>query len=397
MSLDLPKGFRYASVHCGLKTSAAKPDLSLIVADKPAVAVGVYTQNVVYAAPVAIDRQRTPSENVRGIVINAGNANACTGQRGIDDADQMTRQVAAKCDADAEQVLVMSTGIIGHFLPMEKVTAGIDNAWPRLGDDDESFLAAARGILTTDKSEKIASRTLRIGNHSIRIAGMAKGAGMIGPKMATMLCAVMTDATLTPADAQHALKVAVDDSFNCISVDGHTSTNDTVLLLASGAAGGKPLEGDDLQAFVESLREVCIEIAKMIPDDGEGALHLITIDVTGCASRDDAFQIAQTVAASNLVKTAITGCDPNWGRIVSAAGYSGVCFDPNGLQLALNGVLLYRDGSPVSYDAAAVSGSMRRNREVHIELQLAEGDASARYWASDLTVDYVTFNSEYTT
>ncbi len=397
MTVSVPQGFRLAGVSCGIKQDSSREDLTLIVADAPSVAAGVYTQNLVYAAPVAVDRERTPSDKMRVVAVNSGNANACTGQRGMEDALEMARLAAEACDAEPDQSLVMSTGIIGDFLPMDKIAAGIRSAAERLGNDEDAFLSAARGIITTDKSHKIAGRSIEVAGQTIRIAGMAKGAGMIGPKMATMLAAVMTDARMTPADAQAALVAAVDDSFNCISVEGHMSTNDTVLLLASGAACSEPLAGDALSAFRTALREVCIELARQIPDDGEGASHLITIDVCGTATRDDAFSIAKTVANSNLVKTGISGNDPNWGRIVCAAGYSGVQFDPNRLSLRLNGTLLYRDGAPVEFDATSVSHSMQENRETHIILELAEGDASARFWTSDLTVDYVRFNSDYHT
>jgi len=397
MNPPVPRGFRLAGVGCGIKQDPSKEDLTLIVTDTPSVAVGVYTQNLVYAAPVAVDRERTPSESIRVVAINSGNANACTGQRGMEDAIGMANLAARACNAEPEQALVMSTGVIGEFLPMDKIAAGIQTAAARLGNDEESLLSAARGIITTDKSHKIAGRSIEVAGQTVQISGLAKGAGMIGPRMATMLAAVMTDAALTQADAQSALVGAVDDSFNCISVEGHMSTNDTVLLLASGAACSEPLAGDALAAFRAALREVCIELARQIPDDGEGASHLITIDVHGAATRDDAFSIAKTVADSNLVKTGVAGNDPNWGRIVSAAGYSGVSFDPERLSLELNGTLLYRDGTPVEFDAASVSRSMQEGREVHILLKLAEGDAAARFWTSDLTVDYVTFNADYHT
>jgi glutamate N-acetyltransferase/amino-acid N-acetyltransferase len=397
MNTLVPQGFRLAGVSCGIKEDPTREDLTLIVMDAPSVAAGVYTQNLVFAAPVAVDRERTPSDRMRVVVVNSGNANACTGHRGMEDAVQMTRLAADACNAEPDQALVMSTGVIGEFLPMDRIATGIQAAAARLGDDEEAFLSAARGIITTDKSHKIAGRSIEVAGQRVQISGIAKGAGMIGPRMATMLAAVMTDAALTPADAQAALVAAVDDSFNCISVEGHMSTNDTVLLLASGAACGEPLAGDALSAFRAALREVCIELARQIPDDGEGASHLITIDVCGAASRDDAFSIAKTVANSNLVKTGIAGNDPNWGRIVCGAGYSGVNFDPHRLSLKLNGTLLYRDGAPVEFDAASVSRSMQESREVHILLELKEGDASARFWTSDLTVDYVRFNADYHT
>ena len=393
----IPAGFRMSGVHCGIKQDASKEDLTLIVTDRPAVAAAVYTENLIVAAPVVLDRQRTPTDQLRVVVVNSGNANACTGERGFRDAQEMARLGAQVCGAPADQALVMSTGIIGHFLPLDKIAQGVREAAARLGNDPDSMLAAARGITTTDKSHKVAGRVLTLRGREVRIVGMAKGAGMIGPRMATMLAIVMTDACLTPAAAQDSLRAAADRSFNCISVEGHTSTNDTLLLVASGALGGPPLEGDERSQFQAALDDVCIELARMIPDDGEGASHLITIDVRGCATREDACRIAKTVANSALVKAGIAGADPNWGRIVSAAGYAGVPFDPSRVSLALNGTPVFRDGAPVPFEASAVSQSIRDHRETRIDLQFGEGDASIRFWTSDLTVDYVRFNSFYTT
>ena len=393
----IPRGFKFAGVHAGIKRNPQKEDVTLIVADGPAVAAGVYTQNLVFAAPVALDRSRTPSGRIRCVVVNSGNANACTGERGLDDAYEMARMAADTCGASAEDALVMSTGIIGEFLPMEKIAAGIKAAAQRLGSDEEAFLAAARGILTTDKGVKAVSRTFNFGGQEVRFAGMAKGAGMIGPRMATLLGVLITDAKLTVEDAQASLNDAIADSFNCISVEGHMSTNDTVLLLASGAATKEPIQGADLAAFQAALKETAIELAKMIPDDGEGATHLMVIDVVGAKTREDALRVARTIADSALVKTAIHGGDPNWGRIVSAAGYAGVQFNPAGVDLHVNGHRLYWQGAPVKFDAATVSQSMQDHRETHIELSLAEGDAKVRFWSSDLTVEYVKFNADYHT
>ena len=309
----------------------------------------------------------------------------------------MARLAAEVSGAMPDQALVMSTGIIGEYLPMDKMTAGIRDAASKLGRKEEHFMAAARGLLTTDKSHKVSSKSITLSSGECRIAGMAKGAGMIGPKMATMLCTVTTDAALAPDDAQAALAHAVDKSFNCISVEGHMSTSDTVLLLASGAAGGDPLTGDDLQSFRSSLTEVCIELARMIPDDGEGASHLIDLEIRGCASEQDAFQIAKTVANSTLVKAGIAGCDPNWGRIVSAAGYSGVSFDPGKMSLSLNGFTVFENGEPREFEETTVSASIRNQRETLVLLQFGEGSESCRFWTSDLTVEYVRFNSEYHT
>ena len=309
----------------------------------------------------------------------------------------MAELAAASIGADPSQALVMSTGVIGVYLPMDKIAAGAQSAAAALGTDEAAFLSAAKGILTTDAGYKVVSRTLSLGGKEIRLAGMCKGAGMIGPHMATMLGVILTDATLTPEVAQAALASAVDDSFNCISVEGHMSTNDTVLLLASGAASPQPLASSDLEKFRTALTDMSIELAKKIPDDGEGASHLICLRIDGCRTREDARLIAQTIANSALVKTAIAGGDPNWGRIVSGAGYSGVKFDPAGVDLVINGHKLYERGAPVPFDARTVSQAIKQTHDTDIHLTLREGSASIRFWTSDLTVDYVKFNADYTT
>ncbi len=397
MSINVPQGFSLAGVYCGIKRDPKKLDVSFIVSDRNAVGVGVYTQNLVFAAPVALDRSRTPSDRIRSVVICSGVANACTGDRGLEDAKQMTHLAAAECGAADDQVLVLSTGIIGSFLPMDRIASGIAAAGKQLGNSHEHLVAAARGMLTTDTVIKVAGRTVTIGGRTIQVTGLAKGAAMMGPNMATMLSAIMTDAPLDITAAQTALRDATDISFNCMSVDGHMSTNDTVLLVANGAAGGTALAGADLAAFRAVLDEVCIELAKAIASDGEGATHLVTIEISGCANRAAALEIAKTVADSPLVMTAIHGADPNWGRIVSAAGYAKVPFDPNGVILHLNGFLLYRDGAPVAFEAAAVSNSIKNNRDTLIELSFTEGTGSVRFWTADLTAEYVRINADYHT
>ncbi len=393
----VPQGFRLAGVHCGIKRNPTKPDLSLVVCDRPGTAAGVFTQNLVHAAPVALDRQRTPTDKFRVLVVNSGNANACTGERGLADARQMGAMAAAACGVEGAHALVLSTGVIGEFLPLEKIDQGIRAASKQLGSDEDHLVLAARGILTTDTVHKLSTREMTIEGRKVQITGMAKGAAMIGPRMATMLCVVMTDATVDPTTAKTLLTEVADDTFNCISVDGHMSTNDSVLLLCSGAAGAAPLAGASLAGFREALREVCTELARAIPNDGEGCTHLVTIDVVGCADRASARRIAKTVAESPLVKTAIAGADPNWGRIVSAAGYSGIPFDPAKVDLELNGTPLYENGSPLKFDKAAVAESIRSNRETHVRLTFREGTASIRFWTTDLTPEYVRLNADYTT
>ncbi|MEN6407266.1 MAG: bifunctional glutamate N-acetyltransferase/amino-acid acetyltransferase ArgJ [Thermoguttaceae bacterium] len=397
MAVCVPKGFLMAGVHCRIKRDPRKQDLTLVMSESPASGAGVYTQNLVCAAPVTLDRSRTPSGQIRAVVICSGVANACTGERGLRDAEEMARLAAKACEAEPDQALVLSTGVIGSFLPMERIAQGISAAAVKLGRSETSLIAAARGMLTTDTIHKLAGRTITVGGREIQITGMAKGAAMMGPNMATMLALVMTDAALQPTDAQAALSRATNESFNCMSVDGHMSTNDTVLLLANGAAGGDPLSGDDLAAFQAALDEVCIDLAKAIAGDGEGATHLVTIEISGCATRETALEIAKNVANSPLVKTALHGADPNWGRIVSAAGYAGVPFDPKGVTLWLNGALLYEKGAPVEFDGKAVSRSIRDNRETLIQMQFSEGTAQRRFWTADLTAEYVRLNADYHT
>jgi glutamate N-acetyltransferase/amino-acid N-acetyltransferase len=400
MSLRLPQGFRAAGVYSGVKRNETKLDLSLVVSDRPAVAAGVYTKNLVCAAPVKLDRERTPSDSIRVVAINSGCANACTGEQGDADARQMADWAAEACGARPEQALVMSTGVIGAMMPMDKIRAGIQAAAGQLGDDERSLENAARGIMTTDTVPKLCGREVNIGGVPTRVTGMAKGAAMIGPNMATMLSLVMTDAPLLKQDAQAALVDAVEESFHCISVDGHMSTNDTVILLANGAAGGQaaaPLSGKALDDFRTTLFEVCEDLAQSIPADGEGATHLITVEVHGCRTRQDALRIGKTIADSPLVKTAIAGADPNWGRVVSAAGYAGVQFDPAKVTLHLNGLLLYERGAPVNFDADAVSRSIAADRDTSIVLILEEGKAAARFWTTDLTAEYVRLNADYHT
>ena len=397
MNHDLPAGFRFAGIACGLKSDPHRRDLTLIVADNDSAGAGVYTQNVVHAASVARNRGLTPGNRLRAVLINSGNANACTGKQGRIDVQEMAALAANACGVEPDQVLVMSTGVIGLHLPMDKIASGIHAAASELTNSKAAFAAAAEAIMTTDQFAKVANHEVELDGHSFRVAAMAKGAGMIGPNMATMLAVVMTDAPLDAETAQRLLANAVDESFNCISVEGHMSTSDTVLLLANGAAGGVKLTSAAIEQLQQTITETCTTLARMIPDDGEGASHRIEIVVTGSRTREDARKIARTVADSPLVKTGIAGADPNWGRIVSAAGYAGVPFNPDRLRLSINGTLMYEQGEPVAFDARKVSESIRDKRDVFLEITLAEGDASIRFWTSDMTVDYVRFNSEYTT
>jgi len=396
-SVPLPKGFRAAGVHCGVKDGPGKLDLALFVADAPCTAAGVYTTNRVCGAPVKVSRERVPRSTARGVVINSGNANACTGERGIADARWMTAEAAQRLGCAAEDVLVCSTGVIGRFLPREKLAAGIPTACERLAGTPQAFADAARAMMTTDTVPKQSTRAAEISGKTVRVSGAAKGAAMIGPNMATMLSVIMTDAALAPAEADRALRLAVDDTFNCISVEGHTSTSDSVILLASGAATTGPLNSADGAAVERMIREVAEDLARAIVQDAEGAEHLITIDVRGLRTRDEARLIARTIANGPLVKTAITGADPNWGRIISAAGYCGVDLREEDMTLRINGTLVYQSGAPVAFDAKQLSHSLRTNRDTHLELEMPLGSAGIRFWTSDLTAEYVRLNSDYTT
>jgi glutamate N-acetyltransferase/amino-acid N-acetyltransferase len=280
---------------------------------------------------------------------------------------------------------------------MDKILAGIRQAGQSLENSQDALLAAARGMMTTDTVHKIAGRQLNVAGRTVQITGLAKGAAMIGPHMATMLGLVLTDAPLEMTAAQELLRDVVDQTFNCISVEGHMSTNDSVLLLANGAAGGEPLSGNDLSAFHDALMHTCGELARAIAADGEGISHLVTLDVEGCATFAAARQIARTVANSPLVKTAVAGADPNWGRIVSGAGYAGIEFDPGGVDLSINDFLLYKSGAPVNFDAAQVSASIRDNHDTHVVLRFSEGNAKVRFWTTDLTAEYVRLNADYHT
>ena len=387
----LARGYRFAGIVSGLRTEPGRRDLAVIVSDTPAAAAGVFTQNRVCAAPVQVSRDRLPRPDARAIVICSGNANACTGDQGLADARRMTELVATELGCPPEQVLVASTGVIGRPLPMPVLEAGVPKATREATTGRDAFSNAAHAILTTDTGIKIATRR----HPGFTVTGFAKGAAMIGPNMATMLGFVLTDAAVAPADLHRILKIAAEQSFNSISVEGHTSTNDTVLLLANGS--GPPLAGADLETFALEVRHVCIELARKIIIDAEGAEHLVTIEVEGCRTDGEAKQIAKTIAESALVKTAVFGADPNWGRVVSAAGYSGVAFEEKDLSLWMGDMPLYRSGAPLPFDASAASAYLKHNREVHFKLKFTLGSGRCTFYTSDLTTEYVRLNADYTT
>jgi glutamate N-acetyltransferase/amino-acid N-acetyltransferase len=394
---NLPAGFRASGVHCGIKNDPAKLDLALFVADAPATATGVFTTNLVCGAPVKVSRGRLPRASARAVIINSGNANACTGARGDDDARWMTAQVAGSLGCAEDDVLVCSTGVIGRFLPRPKLADGIPTAIGQLTSSPACFRDAATAMMTTDTFPKMVSRSREIAGSRFTVSGAAKGAAMIAPNMATMLAVIMTDAPLGPQRAGAALKRAVERSFNCISVDGHMSTSDTVLLFSTNTRDIGLLSPADHVQIQEMIDEATTELAQAIIRDAEGASHFVTLEVRGLRTREEAYRIARSIADSPLVKTAIAGGDPNWGRIISAAGYAGVPLREEDMTLRLNGTLLYKSGAPVEFDAKSVSESIRTNRDVSIELDLTLGDQSVRFWTSDLTAEYVRLNADYTT
>ncbi|GAB4416428.1 MAG: bifunctional glutamate N-acetyltransferase/amino-acid acetyltransferase ArgJ [Anaerolineae bacterium] len=395
MTFYAPLGYRLAGLACGLKRDG-RPDIALLVSDQPCAVAGVFTTNRVKAAPVLRDQAllARPEPTARAVLINTGSANACTGQRGLDDAHASAAQVADLLGCSPDEVLTLSTGVIGLPLDMEAMERGIAALVPALRPDGWADAAAA--IMTTDTRPKLAS--VRLSSGAV-IAGMAKGAGMIAPHMATMLAVIGTDAALTGDVLAAMLREAVAVSFNRIVVDGDMSTNDTVLLLANGAAGPNPPDHGEFQAALTTL---CIELAQAIVRDGEGATKFVTVQVTGAGTQADAHAIARQIATSPLVKTAFYGADPNWGRILAAAGYAGVEFDPARLSLWLLDergtpvMQLVSAGEPADYDEQAAIALMR-TATWGVCLDLGQGAASSQVWTCDLSHDYVSINGHYRT
>jgi len=399
-SVTTPQGFVAAAVAAGIKQSG-RPDLVLVAADRDCTAAGVFTRNRVPAAPVLLDRETLAANRdaLRGVLINAGNANACTGAPGLADAREMQRLAAVAIGAQPEQLLIMSTGVIGVPLPMERVRAGVAMLGPLLAAGGGP--AAAEAIMTTDTRPKRAAVEVELPGGRVTIGGMAKGAGMIHPDMATLLGVLTTDAAVAPDVLDASLREAVAASFNAISIDGDTSTNDSVVLLANGAAGVTVADAASRARFTAALTELCVHLAQLIVRDGEGATRFVTLVVSGAASAADARRAANTIATSPLVKTAFAGGDPNWGRIVMAAGRSGAALDPARLALWVEApgaapLQLVRGGTPTGYaeaDAAAVFAQP----EFTVRLDLGLGDGAATLWTTDLSHDYVTINADYRT
>lgn len=394
-----PAGFVAGSAACGIKQSG-KPDVSLVVSEIDCTAAAVFTLNQVAAAPVLLDKA-TLKENktaVRAVLTNSGNANASTGEPGMKNAKLMQQMTAAGLGCQPNQVFVMSTGVIGQQLPMDKVGAGIETAVSDLSSSHG--MAATEAIMTTDLVAKHLAVELELAGGKVTIGGMAKGSGMIHPNMATMLGVVTTDAQVEATVLQEMLRVATDKSFNRITVDGDTSTNDTVILLANGASG-VAIDNSNQAEFQEALTYVSAELAKMIVRDGEGSSKFVEVQVSGAASEDDALAVAQTISTSPLVKTAFAGSDANWGRILAAAGRAGVVFDQyqTGLWVGVedvNGLQLVHNGTPTGYDEEAATAVFSAP-DFKIRLDLGAGEAETTMWTTDLTHGYITINADYRT
>lgn len=404
--VTVPLGFRAAGVHCGIKKNQNTPDVAIIYSDVPAVAAGMFTTNKVKAAPVILSQRKIRSGKARLIVANSGNANACTGKRGLENAARMCQVAASALGIDAQDVLVGSTGIIGEQLPMGKIEEGIELATRMLSR--EGGLQAARAILTTDTYVKqgiIETAICGQGEKKVKIGGIAKGSGMIAPNLATMLCFMTTDACITHAALREALRRAVDKSFNQVSVDGDMSTNDSVVILANGKAGNKTIKtwrkkptlsvkDANFENFCESLEQLCIYLAQSIVKDGEGATKVFEVKVEGASFIQDARRIAKAVANSNLVKTAIAGASPNWGRIMSALGSAHTKVEPEKVDILINGILVVKNGE----SAGALPSELREvlaGDNIKILIKLNQGTQKTSFWGCDLTEKYVKINKRY--
>lgn len=396
-SVTAPKGFKACGDFVGLKK--AKKDMALIESETLATAAGCFTTNVVKAAPVLWDIDVVKNK-IKGIVVNSGNANACTGEKGYKDAEKTAKCFAELSGVGSENVLVCSTGVIGVNLPMDKIESGIKQLYPKLSDSFESGMEAAQAIMTTDLVSKTIGVEIEIGGKKVTLGGMAKGSGMINPNMATMLCFITTDVAISQTLLQKALSECVVDTFNMISVDGDTSTNDTVLVLANGMAENEEIteENEDYEVFKNALFEINKKLAIDCANDGEGATKLMEVCVKGAVDKNDARKIALSVVSSNLLKAALFGEDANWGRVLCAMGYSGAEFDPYKVTIYFRSekgnILLMDSGKPIVFDEEKASTILSEHK-IYIDIQLEEGDSEAVAWGCDLTYDYVKINGDY--
>ena len=396
------QGFRAAGLHVGVKThNVNKKDVALIVSDSDCAAAAVFTTNVVKAAPIHVTKAHLANGRARAVVANSGNANACA-PMGEENAKRMCAAAAKAIGCGAEDVLVCSTGVIGQTLRVNVIEEGMEELASLLEQSGAGSDAAAHAIMTTDTVKKEAAVETTVGGKTVRIGGIAKGSGMIHPNMGTMLCFITTDCSISPEMIREALVDTAHVSFNRISVDGDTSTNDTCLVLANGLAGNETItgEGEDYAAFLEALKALCVRLARMMAKDGEGARHLITCTVAGAKDEESAQTIAKSVISSTLTKAAIFGCDANWGRVLCAMGYSGEEFDPDKVDVAFASaageIPVCRQGRGLDFDEDLAKRILTED-EVEIRVRMGEGDASCTCWGCDITYDYIKINGDYRT
>jgi len=392
--ITAPQGFRAAGIHCGIKKPGLL-DLALVASEQSGPIAGVFTRNQVVAAPVIVDRLHLRQGIGQAILVNSGNANACTGPKGLAAASMTAAVLARQMGIPPHHVFIGSTGVIGRVLPVRRIIKGIPQLIAQLSD--RGGLNAARAIMTTDLRPKSIALQDTIGGRLITIGGMAKGSGMIHPDMATMLAYFTTDASITKSALQQALRLAVNESFNCISVDGDTSTNDTVLCLANGIAENRTINGGTaaFRRFLQLLTEACQALALSICRDGEGVTKVVNIEVTGAATVAEARQVAQTIATSNLVKTALFGEDANWGRVMAAIGRAGVPINPSKLHLSFGGIPMVQSGMGLGLAAERRIAKVFRQKEFTITVGLGQGGHRSHIWTTDLSFDYVRINASY--
>ncbi|MCF6335524.1 MAG: bifunctional ornithine acetyltransferase/N-acetylglutamate synthase [Spirochaetales bacterium] len=400
-SYILPKGFKATGFKGKIKKD--KLDMAIIHTETFAVTGGVFTTNKVRAACVKRNKELLQNgEGINSIIINSGNANACTGQKGIEDNSRLAEYLGNELNINSSGILTASTGIIGVKLPMENMIKGIKDNRTELTENTKGLMSAAEAILTTDTFSKQVSVVIELNHRSVTVSGISKGSGMIHPNMATMLGFIMTDIVIDQKLLQNTLKKCVDNSFNMISVDGDTSTNDMVIVMANGEAGNRTVIEDSSEylLFEEALLSVCTELAKLIAKDGEGATKLLEVEVYGCGKKTDAVKIAKSVIGSSLVKTAIFGEDPNWGRIIAAMGYSGADFDPERVSIHFQGapgyVCVMKNGEPCHFDIDSAAAILKE-KNVYISINLNSGNSKATAWGCDLSYDYVKINADYHT
>ena len=394
-----PKGFKAGSVHCGLKRDKKNHDIGIIFSEQPCKTAALFTTNQIVAAPIKLSRDVVKNGKAQAIVVNSGNANACTGKKGEKDAESMALLTSKQLNIKPDEVLVASTGIIGHHLPMAKIKAGISNSSERLGNKNTHAISIAKAIMTTDLVHKQIAVKTKIGGKEVTIGAIAKGSGMISPDMATMFCFITTDAAISLNTLRSCIKRSTESSFNQITVDGHMSTSDMVAILANGMAKNRNITSStksDLAIFQKALNYVTQNMAKEIVKDGEGATKFVQVEIHEAKSVSDAKKIARTIAESPLVKTAINGEDPNWGRIVSAAGYAGVTLDESKLKLSVNKITIYKKGLPVTPAPKRLKSVMKK-KEITIQLYIGMGNKSTTLWTCDLSKEYVSINADYHT